>query len=367
MLYRFQSRTASLVVVLVLLVAAVQAQQTQGLPADKLEKIEKAITAQMSRLGIPGLSVAVVVDHKLRWSNGYGTADVENSIPAKAMTAYRLGSISKPITAAAVMQLVERGKLDLDASIQKYCPAFPAKQWPVTARQLLGHLAGVRHYKSDAEYDSTRHYNSVVEGLDMFKDDALLFEPGTKYSYTTHGYAVLGCAVEGASGMSFPDYVRENVFKPAGMDRIRVDNVTDIIPNRAQGYQKTQSGELRNSGLADTSYKIPGGGFISTVGDLARFAIAMQTGTLVKKETLDQMWVPRKTRDGKATEYGLGWGVSERMGVKEVHHGGAQQRVSTMLYTIPEKGLAVVVMTNLEGIGGGLATLTREIAHILLQ
>jgi CubicO group peptidase (beta-lactamase class C family) len=93
----------------------------------------------------------------------------------------------------------------------------------------------------------------------------------------------------------------------------------------------------------------------------------MQTGTLVKKETLDQMWVPHKTRDGKATEYGLGWGVSERMGLKEVHHGGAQQRVSTMLYTIPEKGLAVVVMTNLEGIGGGLATLTREIAHILLQ
>lgn len=367
MLYRFQKRFSSLIAILILLVAAVQAQQTQGLPDDKLEKIEKAITTQMSRLGIPGLSVAVVVDHKLRWSNGYGLADVENFVPAKAVTAYRLGSISKPITAAAVMQLVERGKLDLDAPIQKYCPAFPAKQWPVTGRQLLGHLAGVRHYKSDAEYGSTRHYNNVVEGLEMFKDDPLLFEPGTKYSYTTHGFAVLGCAVEGASGMSFPDYVRENVFKPAGMDRIRVDNVTDIIPNRAQGYQKTQSGELRNSGLADTSYKIPGGGFISTVGDLAKFAIAMQTGTLVKKETLDQMWVPQKTRDGKATEYGLGWGVSERMGLKEVHHGGAQQRVSTMLHTIPEKGLAVVVMTNLEGIGGGLATLTREIAHILLQ
>jgi serine beta-lactamase-like protein LACTB, mitochondrial len=367
MLYRFQKRTSSLIAVLVLLVAAVQAQQTQGLPDDKLEKIEKAITAQMSRLGIPGLSVAVVVDHKLRWSNGYGLADVENFVPAKATTAYRLGSISKPITAAAVMQLVERGKLDLDAPIQKYCPAFPAKQWPVTARQLLGHLAGVRHYKNDAEYGSTRHYNNVVEGLEMFKDDPLLFEPGTKYSYTTHGFAVLGCAVEGASGMRFEEYVRENVFKPAGMDRIRVDNVTDIIPNRAQGYQKTQSGDLRNSGLADTSYKIPGGGFISTVGDLAKFAIAMQTSVLVKKETLDQMWVSQKTRDGKATEYGLGWGVSERMGLKEVHHGGAQQRVSTMLYTIPEKGLVVVIMTNLEGIGGGLATLTREIAHILLQ
>jgi len=364
---RVEKHAVSLIAVLLLLGTSAKAQQTQALPSEKLEKIEKAITAQMSRLGVPGLSVAVVVDRKLRWSNGYGTADVENSIPAKATTAYRLGSISKPITAAAVMQLVERGKLDLDAPIQKYCPAFPAKQWPVTARALLAHLAGVRHYKNDAEYGSTRHYNSVVEGLGMFKDDPLLFEPGTKYSYTTHGYAVLGCAVEGASGMSFPDYVRENVFKPAGMDRIRVDNVSDIIPNRAQGYQKTKSGELRNSDLADTSYKIPGGGFISTVGDLANFAIAMQNGTLLKKETLDLMWTEQKTRDGKGTNYGLGWGVSERNGIKGINHGGAQQRVSTMLYMIPDKGLAVVVMTNLEGIGGGLSTLTGEIAQILLK
>jgi len=360
-------RVASLVALLALMAVSAQAQQAAGLPADKLEKFEKAITAQMSRQGVPGLSVAVVVDHKLRWSNGYGLADVENFVPSKAMTAYRLGSISKPITAAAVMQLAERGKLDLDAPIQKYCPAFPAKQWPVTARLLLGHLSGVRHYNNAAEVASTRHYNSVVEGLDMFKNDPLLFEPGTKYSYTTHGYAVLGCAVEGASGMKFEDYVRENVFKPAAMDRIRVDSVADIISNRAQGYVKTQSGELHNSGLADTSYKIPGGGFISTVEDLARFAIAMQTGALVKKETLDHMWTAQKTRDGKPTVYGLGWGVSERNGMKEVHHGGAQQRVSTMLYTIPEKGLAVVLMTNLEGIGSGLATLSRQIADILLQ
>ena len=361
------SRTAPLIAVLAFLSMSAQAQQSTSLSADKLDKIEKAISAQMSRSGIPGLSVAVVLDHKLRWSNGYGLADVENFVPAKAATAYRLGSISKPITAAAVMQLIERGKIDLDAPIQKYCPAFPQKQWPVTVRLLLGHLAGVRHYKNDAEYGSTRHYKSVVEGLEMFKDDPLGFEPGTKYGYTTHGFAVLGCAVEGASGMSFPDYVRENVFKAAGMDTIRVDNVTDIIPNRAQGYQKTKSGELRNSELADTSYKIPGGGFISTVEDLARFAIAMQTGVLVKKETLDQMWTSQKTRDGKATGYGMGWGVHERNGMKEVEHGGAQQRVSTYLYTIPEKGLAVVLMTNLESVGGELSKLSKQIADIVLQ
>ncbi|HKP85827.1 MAG TPA: serine hydrolase domain-containing protein [Blastocatellia bacterium] len=365
MIIRHSLSRAALVLLLLASIPAA-AQTGAALPPDKIEKIEKAITAAMSRQNIPGLSVSVVTDQKLRWAQGYGLADLENSVPAKATTVYRLGSISKTITAIAVMQLVERGKLDLDAPIQKYCPAFPQKQWAITARQLLGHLAGVRHYKGDAEFLSTRHYNSVVEGMDMFKDDPLLHEPGTKYAYTTHGYAILGCAVEGASGMKFPDYVRENIFKPAGMDRIRVDDVYEIILNRAQGYFKTSSGELRNSSLADTSYKIPGGGFCSTVEDLAKFAIAVQTGKLVKKETLEQMATSQKTRDGKETSYGLGWGVSQRNGLKEVGHGGAQQRVSTYLYMIPEKGLAVVVMANLEGAGGRLNTLSQEIADILL-
>lgn len=364
MITRHSILRSAFVVLLAMVTATAQTGAT--LPSDKIEKIEKAITAAMSRQNIPGLSVAVVTDQKLRWSNGYGLADLENYIPAKSVTVYRLGSISKSITAIAVMQLAESGKLDLDAPIQKYCSAFPQKQWTITARQLLGHLAGVRHYKGEAEFLSTHHYNSVIEGMNMFKDDPLLHEPGTKFSYTTHGYAILGCAVEGASGMKFADYTQQYIFNPAGMDRMRVDDVFEIIPNRAQGYFKTPSGALRNSTLADTSYKIPGGGFCSTVGDLAKFAIAVQSGKLVKKETLDQMWTKQKMRDGKETVYGLGWGLGEKNGLKTASHGGAQQRVSTNLYMIPEKGLAVVLMVNLEGAGQILGTLSEEIADILL-
>ena len=360
------TRAARLFIALVFLSTSTFAQSGQELSADKRQKIEQAITAEMSRQGIPGLSIAIVVNHRLAWSNGYGLADVENFVPAKATTMYRLGSISKPVTAAAVMQLAGRGRLDLDAPIQKYCPAYPEKQWPVTARLLLAHLAGVRHYKG-IEFASTRHYPSVVEGLAMFKDDPLLQQPGSKFTYTTHGYAVLGCAVEGAAGMKFDEYLLEHVFKPARMDRMRVDNLFDIIPNRAQGYQKTQSGELRNSGLADTSYKIPGGGLISTAEDLARFAIAMQAGVLVKKETLDQMWAEQRLSDGKQSAYGFGWGITDRKGMKVVEHGGAQQRVSTYLFMLPEKKMAVALMTNLEGVGARLASLAGEIGDILLQ
>jgi CubicO group peptidase (beta-lactamase class C family) len=342
------------------------AQQAATLPVEKVKQIEALVGAEMAKQKIPGMTVAVVSERRVRWAAGFGMQDIENNVAAKPATVYRLGSIAKPITAVAAMQLFERGKLDLDAPVQKYCPAFPEKQWPVTTRQVLGHLAGIRHYKSDDEFNSTRFYASVAEGLNMFKDDPLLSEPGTKYNYTTHGYSVLGCVVEGASGQKFADFVNENVFRPAAMERIRVDSVADIIPNRAQGYRVTDKGVLTNSPLADNSYKVPGGGFVSTAEDLARFAVALQTDRLLKRETLELMYAPQKTKDGKETSYGLGWGVAKRpTGERTVGHSGGQQRVSTFLHMQPDQGLAVVIMSNLEG--ARLGALAQQIGDIVLK
>ena len=345
------ARLAARALILALLLAApVRAQQPQPLPEEKIRKIEQLIATEMARQSIAGLSVAVVTDNQLRWSAGYGFADLENFVPARATTVYRLGSISKPVTAVAVMQLAERGLLDLDAPVQKYCPAYPAKQWPVTTRHVLGHTSGIRHYNSDAEFDSTRFYPTITDGLAMFKDDALLHEPGAKYTYTTHGYSVLGCAVEGASGKKFTDYVRENLLAPAGTQRMRADSVADLIPGRAQGYRRNRDGSLRNSPLADNSYKIPGGGFVSTVEDLARFAVAVQTWKLVRRETAEQMFTKQKLRDNTETPYGLGWQIAAASdGQRVVSHGGAQQRVSTLLVLRPGQNFAVALMTNVEG------------------
>ncbi len=363
-----------LMLFLVVFAPAPAAQGPTGLPAAALEKIERAISAEMSQQNIPGLSAAVAADHRLVWSDGFGLADLENYVPAKSATVYRLGSISKSVTAVAIMQLAERGKLDLDAPIQKYCPAFPEKPWLVTARQLLGHLGGIRHYRGPEEFNSTRHYTEISDTLEIFKNDPLLHEPGTKFSYTTYGYNLLGCAIEGASGMKYLDFVRENIFVPAGMRRMRADDVYEIIPNRAQGYRKTSSGQLRNSALADTSNKIPGGGFCSTVIDLVKFAIAVQTGELVKKATLEQMFSQQRTRDGRLAGtsrngqfigYGLGWFISERDGRKEVWHTGGQQRVSTILYMLPGERFAVALMANLEE--ARLINLSRRIADIVLR
>lgn len=358
-------RAVACVIILLTLLVSIQAfgQSPKGLTAEQIKKIEAVISAAMAKQNIPGFSAAVVMDNQLLWSQGYGLAEMENSVPATPLTTYRIASVSKPITAVAAMQLVEKGKLDLDAPLQRYCPAYPEKPWKMTTRHLLGHLSGIRHYKQDENFNSTRHYMSVTESLDAFKTDALLQEPGAKFTYTTYGYVVLGCVVEGASGMKYAEYARENIFRPAGMERTRVDDVYAIIPNRAGGYARLKSGEVRNADLADTSNKIPGGGLVSTAEDIARFARALNTGVLLKRETFQQMLSPMKTLDGQDSPY-FGWFIRERKGEKLLTHGGSQQGTSTQLFMMPGKGFALALMANMEDVNQ--VEVANQIAAILL-
>ena len=351
------------------------AQTNTTLPADKIAKIEMAISSLMSQLSIPAVSVAIVGDNQIRFQRGYGMADMENLVPAKALTVYRIASVTKSLTAVATMQLVEKGKLDLDAPVQKYVPSFPTKNFPITTRQVLAHLSGIRNYKP-GEGERTNRYNALTDALSVFKDDPLDFEPGTRFGYTTFGYTLLGAVIEGASGMAFADYLRDNVFKPAGMQHTQVDDLFAIIPNRARGYTPRVFGQFdgnyRNPVLMDSSYKIPGGGLVSTAEDLARFAIAVQNGVLIKPETFAEMSRSQKTRDGRETGYGYGWYVGASGGFSSdpdsVWHGGVQPGFTSDLWILPKKRFALVILTNLEGGGRlGLGTLTNQIADILLQ
>lgn len=339
------------------LIPAMAAAQTASLSAEKIRRIEQAVSSEMARSTIPAVTVAVGNSAGLRWSNGYGMADLENLVPATALTAIRLGSISKPITATAVMQLVEKDRMQLDAPIQRYVPSFPEKQWPVTVRQLLGHLSGIRHYVGDAELDSTRHYTDGVAPLKIFAADPLLFEPGTKYSYTSYGFNLLGAAVESVAGMKYTDYLRENIFARAGMSHSGPDDLYAIVPHRARGYRLSASKQLENCALADTSNKIPGGGMIATAEDLVSFALALNSGKLVAAKTRDLMFTPQKLKSGEASHYGMGWTVAEFEGRRVAAHGGGQQGISTYLMLFPDEGLAIAVMLNREHAPAG------DIAH----
>jgi serine beta-lactamase-like protein LACTB len=351
---------------------ALVAEPASSLPLPDAQKIDAAVESWRSQSGAPALSLAVVVDNLLTFSKGYGLADLEKKIPATNDTVYRLASLTKSLTATVVMQLLEQGKLDLDAPIQKYCPAFPEKQWPVTARHLLTHLAGIRH-NTWSETRSTQHFANINDSINVFKDDALLSEPGTKYSYSTQGYVLLGCAIEGASGMPYLEYLDERIFKPAGMTKTALDDSNLNVPNRAVGYRKGLFGLSWLSWLRgvheapphDTSIKVPAGGLLSTVDDMARFSIALMGGQLVQPETLTKMWTKPKTRDGQESEYGFGFLIAEKNGQQRVFNDGSQAGTRTFLFLIPEKKFAVCLMTNLER--SDCETLTPTIREALLK
>ena len=354
---------------------AVHAQGPARLSDDKRQKVEAAISSFMSRRNIPGVSVAIVQDNQIRFQGGWGMADLENFVPAKALTVYRIASVSKSLTAVAAMQLVEKGKLDLDAPVQKYAPSFPVKSFPITTRQLLAHLAGIRNYRR-GEGERTNRYENLTAALGIIKDDPLESEPGTQFNYTTLGYILVGVVIEGASGMSYPEYMAKNIFQPAGMQHTYVDDIYAIIPNRAHGYTPRVfavfDGNYRNPILMDSSYKIPGGGLVSTAEDLALFAIAVQNGVLIKPETFAEMTKTQKTRYGRETGYGYGWYVGASGGFANypdaVSHGGVQPGFTSDLVILPKKRFAIVILTNLEGGGAlGAGTLVSQIADSVLQ
>ena len=372
-MHRPGSRHIPLAILVLLCVAepAICQAQDSKLAPPKHAQIEAAILRFMASTHVPGLSVAVVENGELEWAQGFGFADLENNVPASEHTLFRLASISKPLTAVAAMQLWERGRLDLDAPVQKYCPAFPEKPWAISTRQVLGHLAGIRHYKSasqdDREVGNTKHSDDpIVAGLNFFKDDPLLAQPGTSFHYSTHGYTLVGCVIEGASGGKYVDLMRQNVLSPAGMEQTQVDDRFAIIPYRTRFYDKTESGAVRNADFLDSSYKIPGGGWLSSAEDMARFEVAILNDKLIRRGTRDLMWNPLKPTDGSKDDYALGWGWREGkdQDVAAVGHSGGQQGTSTAFLIAPEKRAGVVVLGNMEGEPVG--DLAREILNILV-
>jgi CubicO group peptidase (beta-lactamase class C family) len=317
-----------------------------------LTRLRSLAAGALAELDAPGLSVAVVRGDRLLWAEGFGLADAENRVPARADTVYRIASLSKPITATAVLQLAESGWIDLDAPVQRWVPAFPAKRAPVSLRQILTHTSGIRHYRN-GEFVQHQRYDSVVEALSIFKDDPLLFEPGTRYEYSSHAYNLLAAVVECASGLGFGEYLRERVFEPAGMADTRLDRAEEVVDRRARPYERTsRPGHWRNAAPADLSSKWAAGGILSSVLDLARFHVALDAGRLLRPEMLRAMYAEHHLADGTPTGYGLGWAVArDAQGRRLVGHAGGTTGGSSFLMRVPETGEAVALLVNVSEAG----------------
>ena len=338
--------TAALLAALAALTPSLHAQVASPRYTAQIEAARQAIRDSMASLRVPGAQVAVIVDGELVWSEGFGLADIENQVPVTPETRLRIASISKAVTAVGVGLLVQDGKLDLDAEVQRYVPDFPRKRWPITVRQVAGHLAGIRHYNGD-EFASMAPYPTARAGLKIFEDDSLLFEPGTRYSYSTYGWNLMSAIVEGASGQPFLQFMQRRVFGPFGMVHTVPEWPDSLIPHRARAYvHATDAAPAQNAPYVDNSYKWAGGGFLSTAEDLVRLGRNLLDGRVLRREVAETLWTSQRLRDGSPTGYGIGWGARPFHGRRVVSHTGGAMGGTSVLMIFPEQKVVAALIVN---------------------
>lgn len=326
------------------------------------DKVDDYVRAQLQERHIPGAAVAVIKNGQIVKAAGYGLASVEFNVPATEETVFEIGSISKQITAAAIMLLVEEGKVSLDERISRYLPGTPEAWKNVTVRHLLTHTSGIKSYTGLSGYELSKRLkrDDFIKALGVHP---LEFEPGASWKYSNSGYNLLGFIIEAVSGKSYWDFMRERVFKPLGMNSTADRDPKYIIRNRATGYE-WQAGALvgRDYDLTDV---FSAGAIVSTVLDLAKWDAALRGDSFLKKESKAQIWTPVTLNDGKPYPYGLGWNVTEFRNHRLISHGGQTAGFAANISRYVDDQLSVIVLTNLgdQGLGGVIA---RGIAKIYI-
>lgn len=330
-----------------------------------IQQAEKRVAVFMQQTKAPGLAVSVSKEGELIWSEGFGYADLENRVPVNPSTSkFRIGSVSKTLTAAGMGLLIQEKKLDPDKEVQDYVSYFPRKRYPITVKQVAGHLAGIRHYRG-SEFMSDRKYETVREGITIFEDDTLLFEPGTQYRYSSYGWNLISAVVEESSGKPFLSFMKSRVFEPLGMENTEAEWAGRDIPNRVRFYV-WQNGRNVEAPYVDNSYKWAGGGFIGTTEDLIRFGEAHFDYGFLDEETQRVLMQPQHTADGESTNYGMGWmTMTDNEGRTWLGHSGGSVGGTTMFIINKQHQMVVALTVNRSNID--FEDLHFDIAHIFLD
>ena len=337
------------------------------------DTVRSTVQMEANRQNAVGVAVGVLVDGKIAFYSSTGYQDRKARIPVSRSTMFRWASISKSLTAIALLQLAEKDQLSLDQTVNQFLHHYPPQQTndgkshDITLEQLLTHQAGIVHYTNGIVKGTPRSYirphpaRHVQLALNDFNQSLLLNVPGTAYSYTTRGYILLSAIVERAAGRPFHVQVDRMIAKPLAMNTLQPDYHWKRIPNRAVGYRKSATGEIVTSSDTDVSWKLGGGGFISNIEDLAKFAEALLQRKLVSQETQTMMFTPQPIADGTLTNYGLGFQSMELNGRQTIGHGGSQEKTKTRLAIDLELNNGVVVMSNSEYVD------TAQFAEVILK
>jgi serine beta-lactamase-like protein LACTB len=336
-----------------------QSQQFESGFEQEIVKAQQLIQQGLSDLGSPGISIAVGIKGKKVWAAGYGLADVENKKPITLGSQFRIGSTSKAVTSLALGKLLEQSLLKLDDRIEVYLPDLPKALHGITIRQLASHQSGIRSYGTCSclpmsEYHSNDTYTSVSDALEVFINDELHYQTGSKFSYSSYNYTLLSAVMEKAAKQPFLDLMNNQVFKPLHMNLTAADAKNVNIPNQVNFYNVGQ-GHYQLSYDVDNSNKWAGGGFLSTPSDLVQMTNQLLSGKYLQHNTLSTLFEPQKLDNGKVNQqnYALGWRhsitkktLAGKHNVHYIHHGGTAAGSSSLLIMFPEYELVVSVLIN---------------------
>lgn len=316
---------------------------------DKDKEINVILEKVISDKTVAGVAAGYCVEGKTIGQSSAGYANIKTNQKFELDTKVRMGSIAKPMTALATMQLVEQGLIDLDVPIQKYIPDYPKHpKTQITVRHLLSHTSGIDGYKDGRESNTTTNYPTLYEALDIFKDRDLLFEPGTQYSYTTYGYTVIGVVIEKVSGISFEEYMQKNIWDKADMTNTGVEKFGKKMGNQSELYSRNNGkGKAKIAKENNLSNRIPAGGFYTNLEDMLKFGNAVLNHIFVKESTMDLMR-QHHSLEKENNAYGFGWFLyaSKPNEGNIIGHPGGQTGNTSFLFIVPSKKAVSVILAN---------------------
>lgn len=309
------------------------------------DPIDEYLQCKMQNNNIPGLSLVVIQDGKIRKEQGYGFANVELRVPASAETIYESGSIGKQFTATLIMMLVEEGRVHLNDKISHYLPNTPPSWKDITIYNLLTHTSGIKNYGTD-DFNYRLDYTNdqLLKKIESFP---LNFAPGENWSYSNSGYVLLGIIIQNITGEFYGDLLQQKIFTPLGMNTASVISQKDIIPNRAAGYQFVDHKLQNQSYVSPSLNRTADGSLYFTVKDHAKWDAALYTPKLLSQTDLNLMWTKVKLGNGKSFPYGFGWVLGNINHHLYVAHGGEWQGFSDYIIRFPNDKLTVIILSNL--------------------
>lgn len=327
----------------------------------------RAVLQRMVEAGeAPGVAIGVAVAGAVVWKEGFGHSNIDGRIPATGDTRFGLGSISKTLTMAAVMRMVDEGRIDLDAPVERYLPDFPHAGAGVTIRRLAAHQSGISDAFSSEHYRSTRHFATMDEAYQAIKTGRLEFAPGSKTQYATGLYTIIARAMEEAAGAPYLEVMDKLLFSPARLPGIGPNDPRRADPSRTRFYMRRPDGSLELGPPFDPSHKLAGAGFLATAADIARFGAALIGASLLSDHGKSEMFRPVPLAGGTPTEFALGLRHSVQSGRVVLHQPGGGIGISSWLYLYPREQLAIGLLSNLTGAPVGGAT-HRQVADPFLK